>query len=254
MKHSICNILFALLIQNFSLSQVTSVSWLYYEKGNTLTVVAVNGVNLRDSSSSSSRKLISIPFGQKIIAEDQFWHTTVIQDRHGGWIKAKYRDFEGYVFSGFVTNLKIPKLDTSKIICEYQTWFEDIFRANANSLVFKGERIYKSLDKDKGSSTKWEVYKDETIINHFYGYECEFLILENPEITMNDVLNLLEYYIAMLGDKCLSKSENPDEIKSEIEIIKEYGWRIQKIKCEKIGFNAERINHKIIIEMMLWAI
>lgn len=226
----------------------------YYEIGDTLTITAKSGLNMRDSASIISNKLSKIQFGEKVIAKNLPKNRDEFDGITGSWIEIEYNGEKGYVFSGFVTKAKIPKYDR-EIYCNYNapTWWEELIRLNVDSIQCKGKRRYKGFDPDKGGGiSEWELYSNETIIYHSYGYEMMDLIVETNELNMNDLLNLLEYFISE-NDDCNSSYFYPERKKYlKIKTQKEkYGCsnRIKRIECETIGFHAEQTINKTIFRI-----
>lgn len=247
------------LLVAITLTTVISVSpgfsqanpWFYFEIGDTLTVIAPSGVNLRDSSAAAADKIAVIPFGQVVIAQSHYEGRDEFENRKGSWMRVKYGDREGYLFSGFLTRMRVPAFNTDELDCYYLTWFERFFRVNADSLVYEGSTTYEGFDpdgKDWGASN-WEAFSDETVIKHYTGYEYKDLILESTEITMNDVLNLLEYYVAQLKANCPATYYRQEGNSLGIEVKKDFrGW-IKRIECYQIEFVAERTVDKVAIRL-----
>ncbi|WP_258101488.1 SH3 domain-containing protein [Marinoscillum pacificum] len=72
-------------------------------------VIPVNGLNLREQPSLNSRVLVSVPFSEEISTTEVVGSDTIIDGSKGHWIKAKYKNHSGYVFSGFIENYKYVK-------------------------------------------------------------------------------------------------------------------------------------------------
>ncbi len=221
----------------------------YFEDGDTLTVACKSGANLRDSNSVESPKLASIPFGEKVIARSMecclYFITDTIDHRYGSWIKVAYQGKEGYMFTGFLTRLRLPKIDFESIRCFDTGLFEHIARTNADSLLCSGSRRYNGFDPDGKDSrvSKWEIYSDETKINEILGYENRTLIIESTVMDMNDVLNLCEYFLDQLKDKCghhfFWQQEN--EYKHGIYFKKD-GNYIKELSCGGLGLKADKLD------------
>ncbi len=76
--------------------------------GDSLYVVAFNGVNLRASPSIASDIVFKVPFGTPLMycsasLADRF------ELRNGHWIEVEYQDIAGYVFDGFLSDCPIQK-------------------------------------------------------------------------------------------------------------------------------------------------
>lgn len=246
------------LITQLLLLSCTLQGQFYYEIGDTLTVVAKSGLHLRDSSSSTSLKLGIVPFGGKVIAQG-FYEGGYYEfgNRTGRWLKVKYKGLTGYVFSGFVTTLKIPVLDFAELEdgCYQLGWFEKLIRNNVDSLVYKGDNTYKGFDQDSKdwSRSLWEIYSDETIISHLFWYESEELIIESSQIGMNDILNIVEYYISKVKEKCADYPMlNEEEKEPDLNILRDEYGRIKSIECRHLKFLAEKSRYKTSIRVILW--
>jgi hypothetical protein len=148
-------------------------------------------------------------------------------------------------------------LNIDKLDCQNLSWFEDIARLNADSFVAKGEKEYLGFDIDgkDHNISNWEIYSDETIINHSFGYESEVVYIETTDFTMNDILNLLEYYTEKLKIKCNDKNYIYDNYKKDplkISLTKNNDGDIIKIECSPMWFIAEKTVHKIVMQIPLW--
>lgn len=223
----------------------------FFNVGDTLTVVSSSGIILRDSASTNSDKVLSIPFGSKVIVLGHSSKLIEFQNRRGIWINTKFKDKAGFVFSGFLTNLKIPKLDLTKNECDNLYWFEEIARFNADSIVYKGIKEFKesdSIDEKTGYRSEWEIYKDETYITRYTGYEFEMGIIESREFNMNDAVNIVEYYLDKLKTKCDLEIDMRGEYKNlKLKYSKDDFFNVVKVECPEIHFSAEKVAHKIII-------
>lgn len=162
----------------------------YFEVGDIFTVIAKSGANLRDSARADSKKIITIPFGEKVISKSLYQGYGNFDERQGGWIKVRYNGKEGYIFTGFITHLKIPSLNVNQLDCGYLSWFENIFQENVDSLICSGTKEYKGFDGDgkDWSVAEWKIYNNETEIYYYSGYESRSLIVESRTINMNDIL------------------------------------------------------------------
>lgn len=228
----------------------------YIQLGETLTVFSELGVVLRDSCSKTSGKLLSIPFGSKIIARDICDRSLDIQDRKGFWILTQFGNKTGYVFSGFLTRLKIPKLNLADNECDNLSWFEDIARFNADSLIYKGSKRYNGIDttdEKSGNYTRWEYYKDETCITHYSLYEALLGVIESTEFTMNDVLNIWDYYLGQLKTKCDLEIYMGGYYKDlKLKCSRDDFYNVIKVECPEIDFTAAKIAHKLIISYPIY--
>ncbi len=76
--------------------------------GDTLHVMAYNGVNLRTQPHTSSKIVDAIPFGTSLMfCEDSF--DDRFEGRNGKWIEVEYNQISCFVFDGFLTDKKPPR-------------------------------------------------------------------------------------------------------------------------------------------------
>jgi hypothetical protein len=216
----------------------------YFEKGDTLIVLAKSGLSLRDSASLSSYKIAVASFGQKVVVTGTEYYGDYIDDRYGSWIEVIFQGKVGFMFSGYLSYLKLPNQFVETPGCCRYPYLEEIVRLNVDSLVGKGERVWKSFGEKGGRSAKWELYKDGTLIQYMGYYESMDLVVETYDITMYDILNLMEYYLANLPECC----KNPEIGPYKIDIVKESKHSyLESIKCEKLWFSAKAAGDKIVI-------
>ena len=235
---------FLLTFPSLTFSQI-----LYFEIGDTLTVLAKSGLSLRDSNSIVSKKLGVASFGQRIIVSGSEIFSDVIDGRRGWWIKVNLNDKIGFMFSGYLSQIKIPESFLEKPGCCRYPYLEEIVRLNVDSLIGKGERNWKGFGETDGRSAKWELFKDGTLIQYWGYYESEDLVVESYNITMYDILNLLEYYLDNLPDCCKNPERGPYKIDLEKD---EFTRDILSIKCQKLWFSAKSLGDKIIIVSNLY--
>ncbi len=77
-----------------------------------LYVHAPSGLNMRESSNTSSKKLATIPLGTKVefLSDDSFNYITV-DNLSGKMIKVKANGKTGYMFSGYLLPYPVPNTD-----------------------------------------------------------------------------------------------------------------------------------------------
>lgn len=233
--------------------EALNAQYIYFEVGDTFTIASKSGANLRASNSIESRNIITIPFGERVVSTSLFQGYETIEDREGGWVKVSYNGKEGFIFSGFITGLNIPPFNSTNVDCSYFKWFENVIRNNVDTLLCSGQKEYKGFDGDGKDRTvsEWEVYSNETEIFHFSGYESLDLIVESRTININDILNLLDFYLEELKIICPELYGFKDGSTGEIKLTKA-GGRIIKIENSGILFYAEQSLNKIIISLNLF--
>ncbi len=175
-----------------------------------------------------------------------------IQDgRNGFWVKVLFKDQEGYVFSGYLTKLKIPDLDITKLNCYHLEWFEKIAYENCDSLIYNGHNLIPGYDQDgkDRAETNWKVYRNGTIIKYISGYEETDIVIESTQFTMNDIMNLLDYYTNMLNSNC-RKFSIANEKHLEFKVIKEESY-IKRVECTQMDFVGENSGSQNIISFRI---
>lgn len=218
----------------------------FYKKGDTLTVLAKNGLILRESHSVNSKNLMQLKFGDKVSIIDTLYYGDYIDERQGSWIHVRAKDKTGFMFSGYLTNLKIPKHFQTKQNCLRYDQFEEILTLNTGNLIGEGERKFNSFwEKSKGNSN-WKVYDDGTIIQHLFGYEFEDLIVHSYNFNMFDILNLLDNYLQNLPTNCKGLH------KYEVKVKKNNGHDIESIECFDLRFSAKIIGGQVVIQSNIY--
>lgn len=213
----------------------------YYKKGDTLTVLAKNGLFLRSDHFINSASLLKLGYGDKVKVVDTLFFGDYIDERHGSWIHVEAKDKTGYMFSGFLSKLKIPKKFKEEPNCWRYDQFAEILKLNTGSLTCKGERKFNSFWEKSLGFTKWELYDDGTIIENSFSYECEDLIVQSYNFTMFDILNLLDNYIQNLTKECRANKNY------EVKVNKIYGHYIESIECQSLRFSAKNIGGRLVI-------
>jgi|GEM_PF-3779299 len=85
-----------------------------------LRVVPFEGVNLRESPNLESKVILTIPFAQQVKVYDIVRFDTIIDNRNGNWVKAKYQQHQGYIFSGFLEDFQYVEADSLNRIFRIQ--------------------------------------------------------------------------------------------------------------------------------------
>ena len=117
----------------------------YFEIGDTLTVLAKSGLSLRDSNSVTAKKVGLASFGQTVIVTGNDLYSDVIEDRFGWWIKVSLKGKNGFMFSGYLSQIKLPKSFIELPGCCRYPYLEEIIRLNVDSLVGQGERNWEGF-------------------------------------------------------------------------------------------------------------
>jgi hypothetical protein len=77
----------------------------------TYYVSATDGLKLRSGPGLSFDTLNIIPFRDSVQVINEFSDTITLQDIQGKWLKVKWNNLVGFVFSGFLTN-NLPEIET----------------------------------------------------------------------------------------------------------------------------------------------
>ncbi|MGE8712097.1 hypothetical protein ACO2IY_19795 [Leptospira interrogans] len=72
-------------------------------------VATGNGLILRDSPQQNAAKIVLIPFNSKIKIQSKLTNSTVIDHIEGQWVKAEFKDYSGFVFSPYLSEISIPE-------------------------------------------------------------------------------------------------------------------------------------------------
>ena len=135
-----------LLIIGILIIQISAFGISEYEKGDSLFVLAKSGLSIRENSNTSSKTIGRIPYGEQIITQNQktlfeykFESKSIFDKENfkptkkykkgielkGRWIRVKYKEKEGFIFDGYLSKFKPPKLER-----ETNLFFLDYFENN----------------------------------------------------------------------------------------------------------------------------
>ncbi len=220
---------------------------LVYKTGDQLYVFAKSGLNLRAETSISSDVISKINYGESIEIIGPTDHYDLIEHRKGIWLAVSYQNQIGYLFSGYLSKWSPPHLDIEQMQCHYhhpiKTWITSLL-AN-DSIVNKGERKlwgYELDGKDAYRAVSTS-YQNGTLVNDYYGYESYQFAIESFDLTMNDWLNFIEYYISKLKEKC-EETRYFEKPKLKIK-LHPHAQNVSEIECPQIGnFTVKKIGLK----------
>lgn len=112
------------------------------------TVMALSGLNLREKPNGD--KLVTIPYRAEVErVGTQTYGAMKVQeikgyDVKGDWVKVRYKGKEGYVFSGFLTKLKMPEqvkeYDYEKYSSSFDYHFSKMYKNNGERTNVKRDR------------------------------------------------------------------------------------------------------------------
>lgn len=138
-------------------------------------VVPVDGANLREMPKLDSRVILTIPFAEQVSTSDIVNYDTIIDNRNGNWIKAKYKTHSGYIFSGFIEDYKY--VEKSSINSFYRIQPEGLI---IKELSYDPELNWYGLYHNTASD-QYELKKVEVeIISYKSTVICAPLSIENP--------------------------------------------------------------------------
>jgi len=214
-----------------------------FEIGDTLNVFSFNGLNLRFKPDVKTKILKILPYGSKVkvieIAHRSFYNL-----REGKWLKVKYQDEIGFIFSGYLTKLELPNYRIPNAECNpflsFINWSESI--VNSEQLILE-----KNL-KDKGTIddekipfyNNWKTFKDGTEISTQNGYEYTMFRIYTTKFNSNDIINYLSVLEETIKtDSICSNKYNlsvgldyqSDEVNLKNSIIEVYKFG-SKLLCE----------------------
>lgn len=145
---------------------------------STLYVNASKGLNLRTTPVLSGKVISIIPNGEKVVIVEVKNEKLTINNTTGKWVKVKWNNKNGWVFSGFLTtdndsssllqhikdnapkmssNLEIVKAETAKIIDSYQGYY---------TVTYVTEYPENSMDPSLDNFSVW-IKRNNTWINLF---------------------------------------------------------------------------------------
>lgn len=117
------------------------------EYGDTLYVMAYNGINIRSAPNTASEKIDAIPFGTPIMycSDDD---SDRFEARNGKWVEIEYNYESCYVFDGFLSQYPTPK-SRNLNIDEIGDYIIKTYGGEVENIVFSGP----STNGDKSEKT-----------------------------------------------------------------------------------------------------
>lgn len=101
---------------------------------------AFDGLIMRESPSQSAKKITKIPFGDKVLIQDDLKKIILVGDEYGSWKKVSWNNNEGWVFGGYLRNYDFNEI--KKIAASY---FRDYFKKEFQSQSERMREIHKDL-------------------------------------------------------------------------------------------------------------
>jgi len=87
-----------------------------YAVKDTMNVLSINGLNIRQEASLTCSIIGNLKYGNEVIVVNtyNFKKTDTIDNRMGNWIQISFNDLEGFVFDGYLSGLPVPELDIDR--------------------------------------------------------------------------------------------------------------------------------------------
>jgi hypothetical protein len=154
--------------------------------GDTLTVWAESGLNLRSERGKESKIIAKIPFGEKVVTKTRkgvFGNDFFISDRanmyncnngesytenirlKGSWVWIKWKGKEGYVFDAYLSKLSIPNLEKDYYQLNglelFQYYFGEYIKLESEwtiDYLFKDKLLFKKTKSDNKVILKVVLY------------------------------------------------------------------------------------------------
>jgi hypothetical protein len=146
-------------------SHICSQNYREIEEG--LTVVALKGLNIRSSPSTSGKVLASVPFGEVVIPVeyDGMTKKDTIENLKGEWLKVVYNKIEGFAFSPYlIENLSIDRAKSSDEMILLMEGVPGWFTAYEPDFYYYG--LYENND-----SQKWEKINVSFLVATIHGID-----------------------------------------------------------------------------------
>jgi hypothetical protein len=194
-----------LLGQTISLAAQTS----RFKDNETLNVWATSGLNMRDKPDAKATKLISIPYGAKVVVQpnigvkipfevEEFKGFTV----KGLWLLVKYGDKEGFVFDGFLSRLPAPtKADSLNWGSYLSSKVGEVGKKYEVKIWMRGEQLDTSRFvrpnekyKDEDIQSYKQKYKQGILESYWEGEGGSASTLELPNCTLYEAYLFVKTY------------------------------------------------------------
>ena len=137
-----------------------------YQANETLNVLTISGVKLRDKPGGTV--LQTVPYGSKVVTLEAKNNNfpTHVEGISGSWVKVKFNDKMGYVFDGFLSRLPAPSLTDANL----QAYAKREFKILSEELPLSYVE-----DSDLGSSGSnvmfFEWYNQRLAYSNYFYYE-----------------------------------------------------------------------------------
>jgi hypothetical protein len=130
--------------------------------------------------------------------------------------------------------LKIPTATEKDFDCFYLNYFEKIYRANFGKVICETQfEDTTAIDEKLWKRNEWELFENGDLITKYYGYESHEISIDSDKVGRNDLLNLLEWYIAELKERECVNQSNEKVYHIELNV------KNQGVSCEELQLWAE---------------
>jgi hypothetical protein len=235
------------LVKTIGLTAQTS----RFKDGETLNVWATSGLNMRDKPDAKATKLVSIPYGAKVIVQpnisvkipfevEEFKGFTV----KGVWLLVKYGNTEGFVFDGFLSRFTAPV--SQKELGELESYLDKSFGkigdkhdakvwdkiADTTRLLLPNEKF----DVNTVQSYK-QSYKQGILYAYSLGEGGSSTTIELPNFTLYEAYLIVKVYHFNPKTNVFSFNKKDKSVNSEV-----------KNDDGGCAFTIKQVGNKIIID------
>lgn len=171
--------------------------------GDTVYVNSYRGLKLRDSTDVNSKIIKILDHSTMLVLQDSIFRLNlVIDERYGGWLKVKSKHgVEGYVFSGYLSkiephNYTASEFEYNQDLCmnEVLKWILNYLEKDDSLLSTTTKIIENKFSPKYSTSTLYKFYMSGSLVIVEQGYESQYVTLELTDISLNEILNAIEYY------------------------------------------------------------
>ncbi|NPV01640.1 MAG: SH3 domain-containing protein [Brevinematales bacterium] len=128
---------------------------LWYAPGDTLNVLAISGLNLREKADINGKPIVKVPYaGMLTVLKDTAKPVVFSFDNiDGHWVYAEYEGKKGYIFDGYLSKLPAPQSDAGEI--DLPSLMQNYLQNNLSPV---SDPVFEDNENDGG---KWEKVREE---------------------------------------------------------------------------------------------
>jgi len=229
-------------------SQNVNAQQLKFSVGDTLFVCAYNGLNMRDSSTRSSKVVLKLDHADRVIVAHIQPVAIQIDNRTSNWLKVEADGYEGFVFGGYLSNIEPMYLDASSFDCNTDMYYLDWVSDVIGDTPIENQKKY---DDEAWSAniqtTTFTKYISGDVFYNKIGPNTDSYYFESTSLTYNDVLNFMEYIVACQNRFC---GVNPDLGKSIFKPIRNVHGELVRVDCTTpLAITAREQRGKMIVKL-----